>query len=107
MAQAADMLTRAVVYCARSALWQGRPSDAWRNGPCLVQWVHAQTTVETVTTMRAILGRSLSVDGAPQRSLSEVTFGASADTLTRAVVYCAGVHIGMGVPGMLGAMGHV
>ena len=73
-----------------------------------MQWVHAQATVETVTTVRAILGRSLSPDGAPQRTLSKnLTFGASADMLTRAVVYCAGVHCGKGVQVMLGAMRRV
>ena len=70
------MFTRAVVYCAWCALWKGCPRDAWRNGTRFVQWVHAQTTVETVTTVRARSSVG-AVCGVTQRSLSKVTFGAS------------------------------
>ena len=85
----ADMLTRAVVYCAWCALWKGCPRDVWRNGTCPVQWVHAQATVETVSTVRAIMGRALVPWVAQTRLAHNVNAAQAADMLARAVVYCS------------------
>ena len=76
-AQAADMSTRAVVYCTRSALWKGRPKIARRNGTCPVQWVHVQATVATVTTVGAILGRALVPWGGANKTRPQRQRGAS------------------------------